>query len=111
LARQNLGAPPSRSTDYVDLSWVYSNLPSYSAVTSQAVDYTVVLPPTPVDHTMYLLEVAAQADLTVSVPNNVVLTTGTAATVPLFTGKTGFFGFRYSQTANAWFLLSATAQV
>jgi hypothetical protein len=60
---------------------------------------------------MYLLEVAATATIVVTVPGSVTLTVGVARTMTVYTGKTAFFGFRYSTTAGAWFLLSATVQV
>lgn len=82
--------------------------PSYSATVSSSDNLTVALPGSPVDHTMYLVEVNAQATLTVTIPSEVNLTQGVAPTTLLYSGKTGFFGFRYSATAGKWFLLSAT---
>jgi len=112
LAKQNLGPPPSRPQDYVDIAWVTSVYPSYSAVVTVDEDFTITLPDEPVDHTMFLLEVYAPGMVvTVSVPAETRLTVGTAAATTLYPGKTGFFGFRYSATAGAWFLLSATSQI
>jgi hypothetical protein len=112
LAKQNLGPPPSRPQDYVDVAWVTSTYPSYSATISVDADYEIALPGAPVDHTMFLLEVnSPNLVVVVSVPAETRLTAGTATTTTLFPGKTGFFGFRYSATAGAWFLLSATSQI
>ena len=111
MARQSLGAPPSRPTELVDINWVYATFPSYSSTLTLGTNYTVVLPPSPIDHTMFLLEVKATATIIVSVPNGTLLTSGTAPNLTIFSGKIGFLGFRYSATAGAWFLLSATAQV
>jgi hypothetical protein len=44
-------------------------------------------------------------------PEDTVLTIGPQFVTALPTGKTGFFGFRYSATSGVWFLLSSTAQV
>ena len=111
MARQNLGARPSRPNDYVDVEWVQTEYPSLASYVSSGVDFVVQLPLEPVDHTMYIVEVEARADITVSLPAGVVLTTGTQPVMALFAGKTGFLGLRYSASAGAWFLLSTTAQV
>jgi hypothetical protein len=47
----------------------------------------------------------------VTIPSSVLLTTGTSRSQQVPPGKTAFFGFRYSATSGAWFLLSATIQV
>jgi hypothetical protein len=111
LARQNLGARPTRPNDYVDVEWVVSTYPSFSASATAGHDVVISLPLNPVDHTMFIAEVRATAQIVVSVPNGVLMTTGTLPAVTLYAGKVGFFGFRYSATAGAWLLLSTTAQV
>lgn len=111
MARQNLGTAPSRPNDYVDVTWVQQNYPSLRSYTSSGVNLAIELPEDPVDGTMFISEINARADIIVSLPDGVLLTTGTIPTFPLFFGKTGFFGFRYSAHADAWFLLSTTAQI
>lgn len=111
MARQDLGSAPSRPTDLTTVLWVTETYPSTSATISSTNSFTITLPSEPIDHSMYLVEVHAQAEIVVSVPNTVLLTTGTQPTVPLFAGKVGFFGFRFSSIAGSWYLLSATAQV
>lgn len=85
--------------------------PSYSATVSASHDLIIPLPTSPVDHMMYLVEIDATSDLTVTIPTDVLLTVGTAPSTHLYAGKTGFFGFRYSSTAGKWFLLSASSQL
>lgn len=111
MARQNLGARPSRPNDYVDVEWVTSTYPSLASYVSSGVDIVISLPEDPVDHTMLIVEVEARANITVSLPENVLLTIGTQPVAAIYSGKTGFFGLRYSANAGAWFLLSTTAQV
>jgi len=111
LTRQDLGALPSGPKDVTTVEWVYQTYPSYSLTVTPSSNYVVALPDDPVDHTMFLLEVDAQAELEVSLPEGVLLTTGNGPVTTIFDGKTGFFGFRYSATADSWFLLSATSQV
>jgi hypothetical protein len=60
---------------------------------------------------MVVAEVHATADIVVSVPDGVLLCAAVQPNAYLHSGKTGFFGFRYSATAGAWFLLSSTTQV
>lgn len=111
MARQNLGARPSRPNDYVDVEWVQTEYPSLASYVSTGVDVVVQLPSDPVDHTMLIVEVDARADISVSLPDGVLLTTGTLPVMVVYANKTAFLGFRYSANAGAWFLLSATAQV
>ncbi len=111
MTRQDLGAEPSGPYDVTTVSWVYKTYPAYSATVSVSSNYVIELPTDPVDHTMYILEVDAQAEAEVSLPEGVLLTTGNAPVTTIFGGKTGFFGFRYSSTAGSWFLLSTTSQV
>lgn len=60
---------------------------------------------------MQLYEVYAHgASIVVTVPGTVKLTVSTAPMVTVPSGKTAFFGFRYSTNASAWFLLSAGVQ-
>jgi hypothetical protein len=69
------------------------------------------MPSDPVNHQMQLFEVYANGtDVVVTIPSNVLLTLSTAPAVTIPSGKTGFFGFRYSTNAGAWFLLSAGVQ-
>lgn len=111
MATQNLGPRPTRSTDMVDIEWVTSTYPSLSAEVTATADFTISLPPDPVANTMLIVEVLAQNQVAVSVPGGTLFTVGTSPVTVLLAGKTGFFGFRYSDTAEAWFLLSATTQV
>jgi len=60
---------------------------------------------------MYLLEVHATANINIGIPNTVLLTVGTSTSLALLSGKNAFFGFRYSSTAQSWYLLSMTTQV
>ena len=76
-----------------------------------AVDYTIALPEDPVDRQMVIVEVRAQAPLTVRIPDGAVLTMFTRDAYALRGDTTGFFGFRYSASASTWFLMSATMQV
>lgn len=80
-------------------------------MTTASGDFTIELPLNPVDHTMFIAEVEATAEIVVSVPDGVLLCTAVQPNAPLHPGKTGFFGFRYSANAGAWFLLSQTAQI
>lgn len=111
MTRQDFGAPPSRPKDVTTVDWVMETFPSYSATITATSSLTIQLPPSPTDHTMYLVEINAQADLTVSIPSHVLFTAGTSPSTLLYSGKTGFFGFRYSATAGSWFLLSASSQL
>jgi hypothetical protein len=95
----------------VDIEWVEEFFPSLSSYTTSSINLTIALPSIPVDHMMFIAEVEARAPIVVSIPSGVLLTTGTQPATPLATGKTGFWGFRYSANAGAWFLLSSTAQV
>jgi hypothetical protein len=95
----------------VDIEWVTSRYPSFSATITSAVDVTLTFPPDPVDHTMLLVEVVATDNIDVTCPDGTVLTIGPQFQTSLPVGKTGFFGFRYSATSGVWFLLSSTAQV
>lgn len=108
---QNLGPAPSRPHDVVDIAWVTVTYPSFSAYVTTATDLVIEFPDSPVDHTMLLVEVFAQVQVTVSVPDDTVLTVGTQPHMVVAATKTGFLGFRYSAHAGAWFLLSATTQV
>ena len=111
MTRQDLGAPPSGPYDVTTVSWVMETFPSYSATVSATQDLMIQLPQEPLDHTMYLVEIDAQETLTVTIPQHVLFTAGTAPSTLLYAGKTGFFGFRYSSTAGKWFLLSASSQL
>lgn len=111
MTRQDLGAPPSGPHDVTTVSWVYETFPSYSQTVTTGIDYVVDLPGDPVDHTMFVLEVNATAEVAVSLPEGVLLTTGTGPVTVILGGKTGFLGFRYSATAGSWFFLSVTSQV
>lgn len=111
LARQNLGAPPSRPNDYTDVAWVMTTYPSYSATVTTGEDLTITLPASPVDHTMFIAEVHATAQIVVSASEGTLMTTGTLPAITLYEGGVAFLGFRYSATAGTWFLLSTTAQV
>lgn len=111
MATQNLGAPPSRPNDQVDVAWVTSNYPSYSSFVSAGANFTLTLLSSPVNHTMLLCEVYATNAIVVSVPTETLLTVGCQPHTPIPATKTGFFGLRYSANAGAWFLLSATTQV
>lgn len=111
MTRQDLGAPPSGPNDVTTVSWVFNTFPSYSSTVTASENLTLSLPPHPIDHTMYLVEVYPTATLTVTIPHGVALTAGVAPTTLLYSGKLGFFGFRYSATAGTWVLLSATTQL
>jgi hypothetical protein len=112
VATQNLGPAPTRPTDVVDLGDLTTMYPSLSSTVVTHVNITAPLPPSPIDHTMFFLEVAAPTvQITVTVPVDTLLTTGVQPVTVVPPGKTGFFGFRYSATAGAWFLLSSTTQV
>jgi len=95
----------------VDIDWVTSQYPSFSTTITSAVDFQLSFPSDPVDHTMLLVEVVATGDIDVDCPDGTVLTIGPQFQMSLPSGKTGFFGFRYSATSGIWFLLSSTAQV
>lgn len=111
MTRQDLGTYPSTPYEVTTVQWVTQSYPSFSASVSTSSDLTISLPADPVDHTMLIAEVNATAEIVVSIPEGVLLTTGTAPSTVLFSGKAGFFGFRYSATASAWLLLSVTSQV
>ena len=112
MALQNLGTTPSRPTDTVDVEWVTSAYPSFSAfVSTSASTYTPVLPTSPADHQMHLVEVyASTTGTTVNTPVGVLLCRGLFSTTTIPVTKTGFFGYRYSAHAGAWFLLSTAVQ-
>jgi hypothetical protein len=111
LARQNLGARPSRPNDVVDIEWAQSTYPSYSSFVSATADFTLTLLSDPINHTMLLCEMYANgADVVVTVPGTVKFTVSTAPVVTVPSGKTAFFGLRYSTNASAWFLLSSAVQ-
>lgn len=88
-----------------------ANYPSFSAVVTSDIDVVLTLPSDPVDHTMLLVEVIATGDIDVFCPEGTALTIGPQFQTSLPSGKTGFFGFRYSAASEVWFLLSSTAQV
>jgi hypothetical protein len=111
VTRQDLGAAPSGPYDVTTVSWVTDTYPSTGLSVSTGENYTAVLPSHPIDHSMFLLEVVATANIVVSVPDTVLLTEGVAPYQTVFTGKSAFFGFRYSATQDSWFLLSNTLQV
>lgn len=111
MATQQLGPRPTRPNDVVDIAWVTSAYPSFSAYVTTASDFTVEFPDEPVEHTMLLVEVYAASQIQVSVPAGTALTLGTQPHTVIQATKTGFFGFRYSAHAGTWFLLSSTTQV
>jgi hypothetical protein len=111
MATQNLGPRPSRPTDQVDVEWVLSTYPSLSTYVSASADFAISFPDDPEPNTMLLVEVFAESEVAVSLPEGTLLTVGTQSVTVLLPTKTGWFGFRYSANAGAWFLLSATAQV
>jgi hypothetical protein len=108
---QNLGPRPTRPTDMVDIEWVLSTYPSFSTYVHATADFTIPFPDHPAPNTMLLVEVFAANQVSVSLPVGTLLTVGTQPVTVLLANKTGFFGFRYSDNAGAWFLLSATTQV
>lgn len=111
MARQNLGARPSRPNDVVDVEWAQSAYPSYSSFVSATANVTLTLPNGPVNHQMQLYEIYAHgASIVVTIPGTVKLTVSTSPVVTVLSDKTAFFGFRYSTNASAWFLLSAAVQ-
>lgn len=110
MTRKDFGTPPTTPYEVVTLGVLNQTLPSYSLTVETAENYTIVLPSDPVDHTMFIVEVDAQARILVTVPDTVVLTEGLAYITLLPSGASGFFGFRYSATVDKWFLLSATNQ-
>jgi hypothetical protein len=95
----------------VDVEWVLSTYPSLSAYVSATSDFTISFPSLPAPDTMLLVEVFAQNQVIVHTPVGTVLTVGTQSATVVPAHKTAFFGFRYSPTAGAWFLLSSTTQV
>ena len=114
MARQNLGSAPSRPIDYVDVGWVTSTYPSYSHRLSSGTNRTLGTPTLATGNfnpQMDIYEINATADITVSFSDDVLLTNGVVSTYRIPSGKTGFFGFRYSPHVGEWFLLSATVQV
>jgi hypothetical protein len=111
VATQDLGPDPSRPNDVVDVAWVSGQYPFFSMTLTSSINVVLSLPSDPADHTMVLFEVIATGDITVMCPEDTVLTIGPQFVTALPTGKTGFFGFRYSATSGVWFLLSSTAQV
>lgn len=112
MTREDYGTTPSTPYEVVTLSALYANLPSYSQTVVTSENYTIVLPSSPVDHTMYLLEVDATAAITVTIPDTVLATIGVpVGSTAVFSGKTAFFGFRYSASRDSWFLLSSTSQL
>jgi hypothetical protein len=113
MTREDYGTPPSTPYEVVTLSALYANLPSYSQTITTGTSFTIsTLPASPVDHTMYLLEVNATATIQVTIPGTVIATIGVpVGSTTVFSGKTGFFGFRYSATKPGWFLLSSTSQL
>lgn len=111
MALQNFGEPPSRPNDYVDLQYVQAQYPSSSSRVTTYGPYTIALPSNPLDHAMYLVEVVAPTvAVSVTFPAGVLLTAGMVSFYTVPQGKTGFFGFRYSSSAQAWFALSAAVQ-
>jgi len=111
MSLQNFGEPPSRPNDYVDLQYLQTNYPSTSARVTTYGPYTVALPSGPADQAMFLVEVVAPTvAVSVTFPAGVLLTAGMVSFYTVGPGKTGFFGFRYSSSAQAWFALSAAIQ-
>ncbi len=111
MTRQDLGLTPDEPASVVTLGFLRAIYPSYSTFLSVGANYTVVLPPDPVNYQMELFEVYATADVSVTFPNDVLLTGLGQNSYEILTGLTGFFGFRYSMAAGTWFLLSATVQI
>lgn len=111
LARKDLGPTPVGVTDEVTLGWVRNTYPSFSNYISTGEDLYLVLPEDPVEHQMELFEVyAAGSRIHVFIPDYVKATYGTHLGSTVESGKTAFFGLRWSSHAQAWFLLSATFQ-
>jgi hypothetical protein len=92
----------------VDVEWVRATYPSYSTTLTRGTNFTITLPADPVNHQMQLVEVLATAPIQVTSPG--LLTYGAARVTLIPSGKTAFFGFRYSTQATNWFLLSTAVQ-
>jgi hypothetical protein len=111
MTREDYGTTPTTPYEVVTLSALYANHPSYSQTIVADASFTInTLPSSPIDHTMYLLEVHATATITVTAPGGILLTVGIPSSLVVFSGTSAFFGFRYSATAGSWFLLSTTNQ-
>lgn len=111
MTRKDLGPTPVGVHDQLTLGWARTTYPSFSNFFAANADHHITLPGNPVEHQMELFEIRAGTNrVLVFMPDNVKMTFGTHPAVTLEAHKTGFFGFRYSSHAGAWFLLSTSLE-
>lgn len=100
-------ADPQAGGDAVNQAFMTNTYPSYSRYLEAEDDVLLTLPADPLEHQMEVVEVRATAGrVIVSAPADALLCFGTHRNSTLEAGKTGFYGFRWSSHASAWFFLS-----
>jgi hypothetical protein len=72
--------------------------------------FTLTMPGSPVDGQMTLFEIRATGAIVVTAAAGTKLTGTLTNTLAIASGKSGFMGFRYSNAATAWYLLSAVSE-
>lgn len=111
MTRKDLGPTPVGVSDQLTLGWARSTYPSYSNYIQADSDIHISLPEDPVEHQMEVFEVKAGADrILVFSPSDVIPCLGAHPNITLEAHKTAFLGYRYSDHAGAWFLLSTASQ-
>ena len=111
MTRKDLGPNPVGDTDQLTLGWARTTYPSYSNYAETDADYHISLPDDPVEHQMEIYEIKAGDNrILVFSPGNVLACQGTSLNITLEPNKTGFLGYRWSDHAQSWFLLSTAIQ-
>lgn len=111
MTRKDLGPTPVGVNDQLTLGWARTTYPSFSNYLSADADVHIALPEDPVEHQMEIYEVHADDHrILVFAPDGVIPCQGAHPAITVEAGKTAFLGFRWSDHAGAWFLLSTAIQ-